>query len=566
MYLERIFNTLFYTLMIGTGLVLLLSMVSHFFVFPYAILWMYRTFLVSCGIGLLLGGLQYPTMLNVIEQSDRLGAKERLQTSWEFSNNNSVESQLQRQETIEFLQSVFIQFRYKMKLKYKPLLISCGFIIVATGLVFVPSKAKETADAQELFQKEIIASEKELIKEKDQLLEKYPLSEEDKAKLESTLEPLLEKLKEATTEEEALKQLSIAKDEIKKLELDRDQEVLTSLADATKQIAELEKKEAQSMGSEDRKALNDSIENLMKQLNENAKRITDSSTKEQVKEALASLEEQLKAAAEVESNSSEQKEASDKASLSADALAELLKNLSENNAGSHVSQALQSAINSMANSVSTDPSISDLAFNAQNQSGNSSTNTNSNSGTTASGSSSQSEGSSGSSQAGESSQSGENGQSGESSQSGQSGESSQQGQNGESESGSGTGSGQGSGTGEGSGTGQGNGNGTGNGQGSGTGNGTGSGQGRGTGSVDSSLYSPSRLGGSSEPTYVNGIRNQSGETSTQQANDKPLETGSLISYDELYRDYYDQAQKNMSSLDVPLVMKDIIIEYFTTIQ
>jgi len=551
MQLEISLNSIIISLLIGNGGLLLLSLISHVVVFPYATDWMGRLFVVALLMGFFIGLLRFPKTQRVIHQTDLLGAKERLQTSWEFADNQSIEAGLQREETRVYLQTSKLKSNYVMHLKYKELLIASCLLLVAIGLLFVPSKTKELADKQEVFAEKVLEKEKEFITKKDELLEKYPLSEKQKEELEATLKPLLEKLQKAKSEEEALKQLSIAKDEIKKLELDQQSKLLQKLGNVAQKMAQLKDTETSDNKTTHREELNKLLEQMEKALSE-----LDDQENKAVKEALTKKLEEL--AAQIDEantdgqNESEQTKANDQAALTAEELAKLLEELAAKDNGSNLAEDLLQSINEMAKAVSTESSISDMAFSSQSSQSSNSSSSGSDVPVSEAGEV-ESEGAESGTGTGESEGSGTGEGTGEGEGSG---------------TGEGTGEGEGSGTGEGAGNGdgQGAGTGTGTGTGQGAGTGTGQGSGRGTGSVDSTLFSPTRLGGSSEPNYVSGTRTESGDTVTQDANDKPLDTGGLVPYEELYREYYEQAQKNMTTLDVPIVMKDIILEYFSKIE
>lgn len=543
MVIESIINSFFQVFIIGNALLLLLSIISHFVVFPFVVDWMYKIGITQLIVGVGIGFSRYPKTTKVIHQADLLGLKERLQTSWEFFDDTSLEAILQRNESVNYLETISIKKLYHIHLNYKAALVASCILIVAIGLLFIPSKAKVVADQQERFAYELAQKQTEFMQEKDKLLEAYSLSDANKKALEETLKPLLEKLKASKTEEEALKQLSIAKDEIKKLEMDKNSQNLQQLSDIAKQLADLKKNETPKNKDQN----SDSLNELMKQMKEALGKLDEDQTKSELEQKLKSLENEIEETKSTGLSQSEQNEKNKQVELSAEALSQLLDMLSKTDNANQVAKELIQSINELAQSVSTDPSISEMSFKTQEDNkstANASTSSSSTSSSSASGSSDApvSEGSDGQN----------DGQS----------QSTSQGQG----DGQGSGQGQGDGSGQGSGQGQGDGSGQGSGSGQGTGQGQGSGAGRGTGSIDSSLYSPTRIGGSSEPNYVTGSRNEGGENQTQDSNNKPLETGGLVNYEELYRDYYNQAQKNINTLDVPIVMKDIILEYFSKLE
>lgn len=124
------------------------------------------------------------------------------------------------------------------------------------------------------------------------------------------------------------------------------------------------------------------------------------------------------------------------------------------------------------------------------------------------------------------------------------------------------GAGQGSGQGQGNGAGQG----SGQGQGNGIGQGSGQGQGRGTGHEETEkVYTREGEGLQGYDTKIDGAENEGG--SVQITERKTIgEAGESVGYDQVIRQYQEEALSQLEAMEIPYGMKDIVEEYFSTLE
>ncbi len=318
---------------VGSAVALAMSVAAHFVVFPFVMRWMLIVLGTSCGIGLLIGLVRYPRTWEVLKLSDSYGLKERLMTSWQLVEDKSEEAELQRKETLSFIDGRRLGRSYRWNLKYRYMIGSVLAVLLAFGLFFIQSPAKREAEEREAFKNELLEEKEELLAKKDELLEEYEIPEEKKQELEETLKPLLEKLEKAKTEEEALKQLSIAKDEIQKLGLDEEIENLENLQEVLKKMSSLQKERLegnQDIGDDELKALMESLQDL-------AKALEDDELKNRIMEQLDRLAEDLENAGREGSTEGDM----ENLAQSIDDLAKLLDDLKNSDAGSQLAAQLQ---------------------------------------------------------------------------------------------------------------------------------------------------------------------------------------------------------------------------------
>lgn len=136
---------------------------------------------------------------------------------------------------------------------------------------------------------------------------------------------------------------------------------------------------------------------------------------------------------------------------------------------------------------------------------------------------------------------------------------------------------QGQGVGQGQG-GSGNGSGNGQGQGSGSGSGSGNGAGGSGGIANKSpsagkskeyekVFTPSRLGGEGQTSELSGKSNgNSGGSESYITNDPNATLGELKPYNQVAGEYSNKAMESLNNSEVPDGMKDVIKNYFTSLQ
>ncbi|MHB1392873.1 MAG: hypothetical protein ACYCYE_07325 [Clostridia bacterium] len=445
---------------------------------------------------------------------DSFGLKERTVTALELVGNQSTFAMLEKNDALKHLKNM----DYKKKISLKPnkrYLLICMILTATLALSgFIPNPM--AGRAEELHKIKAKISEQQ--KKADKLIEKVKdnpkLSEEQKKELEKKLTELKKELKAAKDEKEINKALGRAE---KKLEYIKDKytpgEDLNKIADAFSK-SEMTKTLADMIKKGDEKALKNNIKKLAEEL----KKLTP-----EEKQKLA--EEFSKLAQEIKNNPELSK-----------AFSELAKKLASGELGDISSELseLDQSISELMENESIRNAISELTKELSNA------NTSQNSG-----------------------QQGQQGQevSGHQGQGNNPGGNGRQGQ-GNQPGGNGQGGGQGSGTG--SSTNMGNENQTPIPPGS-------SGIGKKDGSVKKDgeyekIFTPQTLGGEGETSNLSGSKGTGGTTDQVITDKSQTVRGSSVPYNQVVGQYRDKAMESMNTSDIPPGMKDMVKEYFTSLE
>ncbi|HYF81959.1 MAG TPA: hypothetical protein VEB00_02880 [Clostridia bacterium] len=445
---------------------------------------------------------------------DSFGLKERTVTALELVGNQSSFAMLEKNDALEHLKNM----EYKKKISLKPnkrYLVICLILIAVLALSgFIPNPM--AGRAEELHKIKAKISEQQ--KKADKLIEKVKnspkLSEEQKKELEKKLTELKKELKAAKDEKEINKALGRTE---KKLEYIKDKyapsEDLNKIADAfsknemTKSLADMIKKG-------DEKALKANIKKMAEEL----KKLTPEE-KQKLAEELSKLAQEIKNNPELSKSFSE--------------LAKKLASGELGDISSELSQ-LDQSISELMENESIRNAISELTKELEKA------NTSQNSG-----------------------QQGQQGQDG----SGHQGQGSQPGGNGQQDQGNNPG-----------------GNGQGGGQGSGAGSGINMGNenqtpippgSSGIGKKDGSekkdgeyekIFTPQTLGGEGETSNLNGKKGTGGTTEQVITDKSQTVRGSSVPYNQVVGQYKDKAMEGMNTSDIPPGMKDMVKEYFTSLE
>lgn len=525
MLLERILDRCLLTMLWATMVGVLLAIVSHITVIVYVERWLIAGVGAGALAGIIWGFIRYPRIMDTLKVTDSLGYDERLMTAWQLMDDDSIEAILQREDTQSAMTGENHRKSHKITFKPRKLLYSLLLLAISIGILFIDSSVRETAKEREEMFAEIISEEEALKELAEELLEEEEAPDALKERMKELLEDLDEKLKEAKTEEEALKALSIAKDEVRKLDMDEQE---AKLAELQKQLAESEQKPGDAQSQEALKDKMDALEKALEKLKEQGLDPEEIEPLEELEEAMKALQEAMEAG-DMEAMSEAMAELSELSEVAMEAL---------QNAG-ELSEGMQAAINEAGKALSTNPTVSEMAFAAASENSDPSA-----------------------SMAGEGAQL--DGTPSEGS--------------GESPAGAGQGQGQGQGQGSGQGAGQGQGTGQGQGQGSGSTNedqGYQDGESSGGGgwfegeakSEDyEALYPGTHLGGESDPTFVQGNRGEGGDSEIREVEGADALAGDLVSYRELYAEYSADAMHSVEDMEIPVLMKDLVKAYFSSLE
>lgn len=496
---------------------LLMAFLSLFVVIPFIRLKLLYV-LAACLPVTFIGSLvTAPSWKKVMVQADNLGLKERIITAWYLRDDPSPIAKLQREDTKTVLKNVNLVSRYKIQLSKKMVMAASLLILSAFAISFIPGKVFQKTQLREALITENKEQEKEIADTIKQQQQKYPeMTEEQLAALKEALEKLKEALKQAKTKEDALKGLAQMENLMKKLQ---SQDPLQDLKELENALAgsPLTEDLAKAMENEDEQALKEALEQLKKEMEEEA--------------ALDELSELFKQAAANMGDNSVLAEALQKLAGSAatstmssgeltQSLSDLLEQSKEN---AQSQQAFQQAVGEIAKASTNARRTIARADSGINQPGNNSTKT------------AQGEGNQSSGQG--------------------------KGEGGGNQSGSGKSSGQGSGSGAGEGS-------THEDAGYNEGDQPGSGRAPGTRKENEyqRIYVPERLGGEGNESAISGQKLESGSSTFSQADGAPVHKGAMVPWQEVLSEYREEAVQSMESQDIPPGLKDLVRDYFSSLQ
>ncbi len=534
-------NNAIFCVMVGIStagaLSLLLSYGALFVPVPY-LLRILAVILAACiFVSLLVSLFLRPKNLKVMKTADSLGLKERLITAYQFKEDASPISRIQRYDTLKALTNT--DFRRSYPLRFPSALgIACIALALLVGLSFmIPSRSRETARQLEKLFDEIKKQAEKLDKDRKEANKKTGLADENLKDINAKIDQLLKELQKSKSEGEAVKALSRAKHELEELKQKSESSDLGKLAEnlmknpVTKDIGQSIKNGSMS-----------DMKQKLEQMNNELKKMDEASRKD-LAESFKKMAEQVAKDKQLAQN-----------------LLDLGNALSSGNLNSLASQA--SALNeTLSRLAASDPELASAMEQLNNQVISQLTDSISDARSQIS------------RQSGGSSQQAQNQQQGNTPSQG----GNQQGEGGQQNSPPG----QGNSGGNGEGNGQGNGGSQGNKGAGGAGMGTtnkdmgyggeeSSGGGRTPGKKEvkdyESIYVPERLGGNGNESQVKGTKGNSGESSWAQSQNSPVEKGSALPYDRVLGDYRSEAMSSVDNSSIPPVMKDIVRDYFSSLE
>jgi hypothetical protein len=439
-------------------------------------------------------------------KADSFGLRERTVTALELVGDQSAFAMLEKKDALEHLKNM----DYKRKISLKPdrryLLISLILVMVLALSGFVPNPMSGKAEELHKIKAKIAEEQKKADKLAEKVRSNPKLSDEQKKELEAKLTELKKELKAAADEKEINKALGRAE---KKLQYIKDKytpgEDLNKIAEALSKN-EMTKGLADLIKSGDQKAFRENIKKMAEEL----KKLT-AEEKQKLAAELSKLAEEIRNNPEL-----------------AKAFAELAKKMASGELGDISSELdqLDQSISELMGNEGIRGAIDELTkeLGAANA-----------------------------------------------------GQQGQQGQDGSGQQGQGAGNGQGNQPGS-------NGQGQGQGQGSGAGSGTDMGNenqapippgSSGIGKKDGSqkkdgeyekIFTPKTLGGEGETSNLTGQKGPGGTTDQIITDNSQTVRGSSVPYNQVVGQYKARAIEGMSTSDIPPGMKDMVKEYFTSLE
>ncbi|TYQ18361.1 UNVERIFIED_CONTAM: hypothetical protein Cloal_0793 [Acetivibrio alkalicellulosi] len=474
-----------------------------------------------------------PGMTKTIVLADSLGLKERLTTSFELKEDSTSMSVLQRKDTLEVLSNTDFKSLYPIKVPYNKIITGTILLIMTLFVFIIPTQAKERALIEQEVLNEAKAAIKMIEEEKKALNSDEKVSKERLEEINATIDNLLSQLKSAKNEEDALKALSKAKNELEELKKDssdklqRFNEKLMEnqlFQDAAKAIDEGDnekiEREFKELLEKIKESSKEELENLGQLFDEGAKELSEH---KELAELLDELSHSL--------NSDD----SDRIEMNLSQFKDMLANMSDGAGEEEALAQIAQSINNARQSISQ-KSSHPFSFSQANQENSSTLASNENLNNNIN------------------SQNQEN-------------NSNQNGNNGQQSSGSPEDNGQGGQDGQG--------------QGSGEGQGSQSisisSQGSNGGGVGASIpkesevrdyeeiFVPTRIGGESDPSQVIGTVNETGQSQWAEVN-HPVLGGNVVPYNQVFGEYKEEAMSGIRDAPIPPGMKDIVRDYFSTLE
>lgn len=242
-------------------------------------------------------------------QVDAKGLKERVTTALELSNSSldSSMQRLQREDALKHLRKVDVACVFPLRLprrEYKIVLILAGFLLL---LNLIPNPWQGEVERQMAVRQEIAQQQKQVEKVKKELAkknEKAPLARREEGI--KALEDLEQRLGSAKKQEDAMKSLATAQEQLQKLSSDKQDHVnsdLERLSQALKQ-EEISRELGEKLAAGDSREVEQSFaqmaekipalsstdqQKLAVSLNESSAAISDASLKNQLSQAAKTL-------------------------------------------------------------------------------------------------------------------------------------------------------------------------------------------------------------------------------------------------------------------------------------
>ncbi len=497
--LERFINLFFLYSFIALIFVFLILAATKFIDFGRYKIWINNS-AITVGVLFIIHFIySLPRRIETIKIADNLSFSQRLVTAIELDGEKTEVAIAQRQNTFDKLNEIDCRKIYKISIRKKLLLPILLLSLLIIGSTYIDTKMANENRMASYDLEEIKMMSKNLDKEIELALEKANL---DKKAIEDILDKMQVELKKAENKEEALKELSIAKNELR----ERLEKLQNSQSDS---LNESEKKESEELAK--------AVETALKEIDETGRNLAGESISDFAFQNI-NVDVQNRASNQGNQNQSQQ---------------------GQSQQGQNANQGKQNQGQNAQNAGQTSQNQSQQGQSGEN-----------------SGEGNQSQ-----------SQQGQNSSEGSQSQS-QEGEGSQENQQGQANA-------------------QGNPSQQGNVENSGQ-QGTMSQAGSESSDADmgyqeensmaiskdsseykqkiyESIYDPERLGGKSNPTYLNGKKSNDSEKSYRRAQSKPSEAGEFIDYRDLYTEYSENAVYQADSMEIPSGMKTLVKGYFESL-
>ncbi len=212
---EKFINLFLLYASIFFTLCFIIIMASKFFAMPTYKLWVNKLFMLTMLVLVIHTIVDFPKMSRILYEADKLGFKERFITAIELSNSNSEVANLQRQDTLNMMKETNISKLYVINIKKQFLIIVIISMILNFGTFYIQTA---TSINNQMAAENIEEIREENKKLKEKLKDELKDSDIAKKDIDELIKNLDTKMKDAKNKKEALKALSVTKNELKKLQ------------------------------------------------------------------------------------------------------------------------------------------------------------------------------------------------------------------------------------------------------------------------------------------------------------------------------------------------------------
>lgn len=246
---------------IGAGmLALIFSITSLFIPITFVRQKILVTYVIFISLSYVLSVILMPKPFKIAKIADSLGLKERVITSYELKEDKSNLAKIQRNDTLKVIKNIDFKSSYKIKIPYHKFLVGVILLTLTLTVFIIPTGAREKALLKEEIQNETKKQIEQIEEKRKNLNKDKRISHEKLTKMDEIVEELLKELKSIKDEEEAIKALSKARNQLEELKhngLEEIQNISEKLRES-----QLSKDLANTLDNKDMEAIKEQLKNL----------------------------------------------------------------------------------------------------------------------------------------------------------------------------------------------------------------------------------------------------------------------------------------------------------------
>ncbi|MCX7841723.1 MAG: hypothetical protein N2489_01445 [Clostridia bacterium] len=215
----------------ASAICLLLSLVSLIFPVPYLINIIILAYCAVILLSLLISAFLRPSALKVMKTADSLGLKERLITAYQLMDDFSPIAKIQRYDTIKAVSRTDFRSLYPLRIPKKLGALCLALSLITVISLFIPSNSRDIAAKLEKLFDEIKKQAEKIDNKRKDINKNAGISDEKLKEINKKIDQLLKELKQSKSEGEAVKALLRTKHELEELKKNGSSTDLAKLAE-----------------------------------------------------------------------------------------------------------------------------------------------------------------------------------------------------------------------------------------------------------------------------------------------------------------------------------------------